>query len=227
MFCAKGDTCVWSRKVDKSSTRSVEAKSRTGASIIMLHQCRSPKSTRIWVRWSKNDRAICCRSQLISCCFMKTSTKRSDDCCSQWTAHVPSSSTALRCAEHQSKHNCVLGVITVAAYGGCWTTWSYNVICCASQIINHCFIWWCRHCDWCALELLQRITKFRVQSAASGQQVSAAYALMVCASECCTRQGIRLWAPCTMSARAVNSMNVLVSTSSTQLGLHWFYALLQ
>ena len=85
------------------------------------------------------------------------------------------------------------------------------------QIIN----WWC-------------ITKFRVQSAASGQQVSAADALMLCASECCTGQGIRLWAQCTTSARAITPMIVLFSSyhaasigaSSTQLGMHWFYALL-
>ena len=87
----------------------------------------------------------------------------------------------------------------------------------SDQIIN----WWC-------------ITKFRVQSAASGQQVSAADALMLCASECCTGQGIRLWAQCTTSARAITPMIVLVSSyhaasisaSSTQLGMHWFYALL-
>ncbi len=89
--------------------------------------------------------------------------------------------------------------------------------CARHQIIN----WWC-------------ITKFRVQSAASGQQVSATDALMLCASKCCTGQGNRLWAQCTTSARAITSLLVLVSSyhaasisaSSTQLGMHWFYALL-
>ena len=31
----------------------------------------------------------------------------------------PNQSTALRCAEHQRKHNCVLDVLTLVAYGGC------------------------------------------------------------------------------------------------------------
>ena len=59
----------------------------------------------------------------------------------------------LRCAENQCKHNWVL---TLAAYGGCWlrqhshdNNVSWWWICCASQIINHCFIW---PCDCCALD---------------------------------------------------------------------------
>ena len=40
-------------------------------------------------------------------------------------------------------------------------SWSYAS--CASQIINHCFIWWCRRYDWCALELQQRMCSVSVQ----------------------------------------------------------------
>ena len=65
------------------------------------------------------SKEICCRSQLISCCFMETSTQRSCDCCSQSKPYVPSSSTVLKCAEHRCKHKCVLDVLTLVAHGGC------------------------------------------------------------------------------------------------------------
>ncbi len=86
---------------------------------------------------------------------------KSGDCCSQWTAHVPNSSTALRCAEDQRKHNCVLDVLTLAAW------WLLNNMVIKRHLLripdHHCFICWCRRCNWCALEPQQQMCSVSVQ----------------------------------------------------------------
>ena len=116
MFCAKCDTCVWSRKVDESSTSvGWSEKSNMGinhyASSMQICQKQKELSS-FQQEWWCNMLQIPAHQLLLHVNKYTQILWR--------TAYVPSSSTALRCAEHQRKHNCVLDVLTLAAYGGCW-----------------------------------------------------------------------------------------------------------
>ena len=64
------------------------------------------------------DDATCCRSHQL----MLHGTRHENlvTAVHSESAYVPSPSTSLRYAENQCKHNCVLDVLTLAAYGGCW-----------------------------------------------------------------------------------------------------------